>query len=181
MDTKPLIELLIFLFRGVRSTGAGSCWLFGVFARPIRRAEAPVRPTPKPIGDASPIDQGPARHSIRLRRAWGYHSRLMEYPPRAFSSVRRVPAFRLRSASDPASLRPPSHPASRRALRPQTWQRVRRHRCHLTRRQDCFSPAVAPPPLDFKGEPTDRPMRADQPTHPRSRGGHEKGAPYGTP
>lgn len=145
----------------MRSTGSGSCWLFGVFARPIRRPEAPARPTPKPIGEASPIDQGPARHSIRLRRAGGYHSRLMEYPPRAFSSVRRVPAFRLRSASDPASLRLPSHPASRRALRPQTWQRVRRHACHLTRRQDCFSPAVAPPPLDFKGNTT-QPRRTQE-------------------
>jgi hypothetical protein len=166
---------------GCEAPGREVARYFGVFARPIRPPEAPALPTPKPISEASPIDQGPARHSIRLRRAWGYHSRLMEYPPRAFSSVRRVPAFRLRSASDPAPLRLPSHPASRRALRPQTWQRVRRHSCHLTRRQDCFSPAVAPPPLDFKGEPTDRPMRADQPTHPRSRGGHEKGAPCGTP
>lgn len=113
---------------GCEAPGLG-CVVFVIMLVPAPGADLPTMP--KPMGEASPIDQGPARHSIRLRRAWGYHSRLMEYPPRAFSSVRRAPAFRLRSASDPALLRPPSHPASRRNLRPQTWQRVRRHACHL--------------------------------------------------
>lgn len=59
---KPLIELLIFLFRGVRSTrfGEGVCFVIMPVLAP--GAETPM---PNPMGEASPIDQGPAHLTPR--------------------------------------------------------------------------------------------------------------------